>query len=116
MTAIWKETPMDPSKFTSDKTGELVRIQTPDDPRWAFVPNPLPPAWELPRRLETLLGDAREQLGTLNGIGRTLNNPTLLLTPLQQREALRSSSLEGTYASPVELLMFDLDPQQPKSA
>jgi Fic family protein len=39
-------------------------------------------------------------------------NHELLLRPLQQREALRSSSLEGTYATPEELLLFQVDPQE----
>ena len=73
------------------------------------------PSWEIPNHLKDLLGDAREQLGTLNGIGRTLSNPSLLSIPLRQREALRSSSLEGTYATPMELLKYELDPKEPKS-
>lgn len=32
------------------------------------------------------------------------------------RVALRSSSLEGTYATPQQLLLFEIDPRQPKSA
>ncbi|HNS21847.1 MAG TPA: Fic family protein [Sedimentisphaerales bacterium] len=58
---------------------------------------------------------AKESLARLDGIGRTLPNPELLLRPLEKREALRSSSLEGTYASPRELLLFELEPQEPKS-
>jgi Fic family protein len=38
-----------------------------------------------------------------------------LLRPLEKREAIRSSSLEGTYASPRELLLFELQPRKPKS-
>jgi Fic family protein len=51
----------------------------------------------------------------LDGIGRTLPNPELLLRPLQGREALRSSSLEGTHASPQQLLLFELEPREPRS-
>lgn len=39
----------------------------------------------------------------------------MLLTPLQRREALRSSSLEGTYASAEELLLFELQPSEATS-
>jgi Fic family protein len=35
---------------------------------------------------------------------------------LQRREAIRSSSLEGTYASAEELLLFELDSEEPASA
>jgi len=62
-----------------------------------------------------LLAQAKQSLGKLDGIGQTLTHPQLLLQPLQQREALRSSSLEGTYATPEELLLFELDPSEPKS-
>ena len=43
-------------------------------------------------------------------------NYNLLLHPLQLREALRSSSLEGTYATPQQLLLFEIDPREPNSA
>ncbi|MGQ0766041.1 MAG: Fic family protein [Gemmatimonadota bacterium] len=46
----------------------------------------------------------------MDGTGRHLPNPALLLRPLQQREALRSSSLEGTYAEPSQQALFELDP------
>jgi hypothetical protein len=36
----------------------------------------------------------------LEGIGRSLPNSEILLRPLQNREAIRSSSLEGVYAAP----------------
>ena len=62
-----------------------------------------------------MLGEAKQLLGHLNGIGATLQEPELLLRPLQRREALRSSSLEGTYASPEELLLFELKPRDPTS-
>ena len=105
---------MDISKFTENKTGRLVRVGLPEKD-WAFVPDPLPPKWEFPARLWPLLVKARESIARLDGIGRTLPNPELLLRPLQSREALRSSSLEGTYASPQELLLFELNPRKPKS-
>ncbi len=106
---------MDSTRFTADKTGDLVRIQTNHGSDVAFVPHPLPPNWSLPSEFGELLGDAREAFGTLNGIGQTLTSPQLLLTPLQQREAIKSSSMEGTYATPMELLKYELDPQESTS-
>jgi len=106
---------MDRDLFGPHKTGDLVKINTLDGEDWAFVPDPLPPDWTLPASLMGLLGDAKEQLGMLNGIGRTLDDPRLLIKPLQQREAIRSSSLEGTYATPEELLNYELDPKNPES-
>lgn len=94
------------------KTGRLIRI--PDD--WAFVPDGLPPAgWALPREMFPLLIDAHRAIAKLDGIGRTLPKAELLLVPLQRREAIRSSSLEGTYATPEELLLFELDPREPRA-
>ncbi|MFG6098692.1 Fic family protein [Leptothoe sp. ISB3NOV94-8A] len=45
-----------------------------------------------------------------------MKNYELLLQPLQRREALRSSSLEGTYTTAKQLLLFEIDPKQPTSA
>lgn len=105
---------MQREKFTNQKTGQLVQAYTPHLD-WAFLPDPLPPAWKIDERLWPLLVEARTALATLDGIGRTLPNPDLLLQPLQQREALTSSSLEGTHASPQELLLFELEPKVPQS-
>ncbi|MBI3464077.1 MAG: hypothetical protein HY000_13625 [Planctomycetes bacterium] len=60
--------------------------------------HPLPPDWEFPIRLWPLLAEAKQQVGILEGLGRNLPNPAILLRPLADREAIRSSSLEGTYA------------------
>ena len=105
---------MDFTRFTDSKTGTLVPISTPAKD-WAFIPNPLPADTEFPTRLWPLLAEAKEAVGRLDGIGRTLADPGLLLQPLQQREALRSSSLEGTYATPEQLLIYEMDPRDPKS-
>ena len=106
---------MDVSRFTESKTGQLVQIQTEDGPDFAFTPDPLPPNWEFPVRLWPLLAEAREELARLDEKGRTIPNPTLLLDPLQKWEALRSSSIEGTYATAKELLLFELSPRDPTS-
>ena len=49
----------------------------------------------------------------LEGLGRHLHDPSILFQPLQGREAIQSSALEGTYATPRELLLFELEPKQP---
>lgn len=101
---------MDRSKFASLATGRLVGV-TIAGQDWAFIPQRLPRTWQIPLSLWPLLASAREELARLDGIGRTLPHPELLLRPLQRREAIRSSSLEGTYASAEELLLFELDPE-----
>ncbi len=97
---------MDLTRFGTASPGTLVAIGGSDK---AFVPSPLPPDWLFPMSLWPLLADAKQHLGMLEGIGRTLPNPDILITPLQQREAIRSSSLEGTFATPQELLLFEYE-------
>jgi len=105
---------MDSTKFGENKTGSLVKMAAPDD--WAFIPSPLPPTWSFPERLWPLLAEAKAALGELNGIGQVLPDARLLLRPLQRTEALKSSSLEGTYATPKELLLFEMKPRVPRSS
>jgi len=106
---------MDRARFNTRSTGRIISISA-GGPDWAFLPQPLPRRWEVPLSLWPLLASAREELGRLDGIGRTLPDPELLLRPLQSREAIRSSSLEGTYASAEELLLFELEPTESSSA
>jgi Fic family protein len=100
---------MDISHFGSQATGELVQFEGKD---YAFVPHPLPPSWSFPASLWPLLAQAREKVALLEGVGRTLPNPTILLQPLSRREAIQSSRLEGTYASPRELLLYEMEPRE----
>ncbi len=103
---------MDHKKFGDRSPGKLVPSWGED---WAFVPESLPPKWEFPVSLWPLLAEAREKLALLEGVGRTLPNPSLLLKPLGRREAIQSSRIEGTYASPKELLLFEMEPREPKA-
>ncbi len=108
---------MNPKLFSPTSPGELVRL--PRDPatgnEHAFVPSTLPPAWGFPLSLWPLLAEAKQQLGILEGIGRSLPNPGILLRPLSDRESIRSSRLEGTFVTATELLVYELQPQESKS-
>jgi Fic family protein len=99
-------------RFTESKTGQVVEVSGVPGISHAFIPDALPPEWEWPVELWPLLLKAKEELARLDGIGRHLPNPQLLLTPLQRREAQRSSSLEGTYATPQQLLLFEINPAE----
>jgi Fic family protein len=57
--------------------------------------------------------DATAWLRELNGSGRSLDDPELLLTPLKRREAITSSRIEGTFVAPQQLLLYELDPREP---
>lgn len=107
---------MDKNLFTSSATGQVVRLDRPFSD-FAFIPEELPPkSWHFNPDQWELLSEARENLGTLNGIGQTLPDPELLLRPLQSRESISSSSIEGTYVTPVQLLLYEMDPKEPHSA
>ncbi len=90
-------------------TGESPDVQ------FAFVPDPLPPKWRWPPRLWKLLLEARTSLASLDGTGKHLPNPEILLRPLQDREAQLSSKLEGTITDPHQQVLFQSDPKYPIS-
>jgi Fic family protein len=46
-------------------------------------------------------------LGELKGIGRTMPNPYLLINPLQKKEAIASSNIEGTHTSLTDLFLLE---------
>jgi Fic family protein len=106
---------MEKSSFTERSPGRIVAI---DFPRkdCAFIPDNLPPQWTFDGSLWPLLAGARGALGKLDGIGQTLPDPHLLLRPLQNREAISSSSIEGPEVTAEKLLLYDLDPREPQSA
>jgi Fic family protein len=82
--------------FETSATGSLVPTER---GQWAFVPAPLPPASLDHARISRALSAAAGAIGELNGIGRTIPNPYLLIRPLQRREVISSSSMEGTYTT-----------------
>lgn len=108
---------MDPKEFSpSSMTGRLVPIQNGSvDVQVAFIPDPLPPKWQWPGQLWKLLVEARKCLSSLDGTGRHLPNPEILLQPLQSREAQLSSQLEGTITDPQQQVLFEADPRYPTS-
>lgn len=91
------------SELSKSPTGRLVPTI---EAQWAFVPDPLPASFDLGDVIVEL-DSASRALGELNGIGRTLDNPYLLITPLQAKEALTSSSMEGTYTTLDDLMLFE---------
>lgn len=99
---------MDRNGFGEAASGKLVPTI---GGRKAFVPNPLPP-----KRIDLsdLLGEltrATQAVGELKGIGRTIANPMVLVRPLQRREAVSSSGMEGTYTTLSDLFLFEAGAQ-----
>ena len=73
-----------------------------------FVPDPLPPDIYYDP-IVRLMDEARGQLSTLEGTGRVLPNPDLLIRPYLAKEAVYSSRIEGTMASVMDVFRFDLE-------
>lgn len=94
---------MDYAAFMTSPAGRLVPTI---HGQKAFVPDPLPPRLD-GGSLWQDLGETMQAVGNLNGISRRLANPHMVIRPLQRREALTSSSMEGTHASPDDLVLFE---------
>jgi Fic family protein len=94
---------MDRHGFAAAATGTLIPTI---GGRKAFVPAPLPPSLDV-RRFLPQLSRATQAVGELKGIGRSVPNPLLLIRPLQRREAVSSSSMEGTYTTLSDLFLFE---------
>lgn len=103
---------MDLARFSEFKTGRIEPITVGERTDYAFCPNPLPVNGEIDESLWPLLSEASDKLNKLDGIGMALPSPSLLLRPLQRREALTSNSLEGTFVTPKELLLFEGERQR----
>jgi Fic family protein len=100
---------MDPSEFTTDAPGQLVKTV---EGIWAFVPSPLPPRFEIGPATISRLSAADFALGQLKGVGQTLPNAQLLIAPFLRREAVLSSRIEGTIASLDQLVLFEVEPSR----
>jgi Fic family protein len=72
----------------------------------AFVPHPLPPKLDL-EALAAPLAEAMIAIGELRGACRRLQNPYILIRPLQRLEAQTSSAMEGTYTTADELALAE---------
>lgn len=79
---------------------------------WAFRPNPLPRSLELPARLQLRAAEAEKAIGRLGGLLTGGGSPLshyLVTRPLQRREAIESSRIEGTFTTPEQLVLFEDD-------
>lgn len=95
---------MDKNGFGDRSTGKLVPTIA---GRKAFLPDPLPPRNIDISGIVGLLAQATQNVGELKGIGRTISNPMILVRPLQRREAVSSSGMEGTYTTLSDLLLLE---------
>lgn len=73
-----------------------------------FVPDRLPPPLSLPAAVEKEIEEATHLLGQVKMCRVLLPNADLLTYGSLRREALASSNIEGTVASPNELVRFEV--------
>jgi Fic family protein len=93
---------MDAADFPRTAFGEARRTVGPHG-YVAYFPAPLPRSFALPAGLVPPLADAEAALGRLAGVGQLLPNPDLLIRPYLLREAVASTTIEGTRASLAEV-------------
>lgn len=101
---------MDAANFSPLQQKQLVRTL---ENAWAFVPAPLPPELDL-ARLALPLATASVAIGELKGAARRLLNPYMLIGPLQRREALTSSAMEGTITTLGDLVLEEAGAEPPQ--
>jgi Fic family protein len=109
----YKEDRMDRAAFVRSPVGRLVPIRGYDlylkreYEHFAFVPNPLPSAFQLEQRTYKLVAEAERAVGRLDAATTRLPNPSLLVRPALYREAISTSAMEGTYAPLAEVFEAD---------
>ncbi len=98
---------MDIDAFKDTPSGRIIKVGRGEAAYHAFVPNPLPPDLEPNKGLWAALSAADLAVGRLDGLGRDLPNPHLLIRPLIRREAVLSSRIEGTQADLSDIFAFE---------
>lgn len=83
----------------------------------AFVPKPLPPdpPIQFDKELLHLLSQADRELGRLDGTSAILPDVDLVVAMYVKEEAVRSSQIEGTQASLIDVLAFEADAALPEN-
>jgi Fic family protein len=69
-----------------------------------YIPNKLPLVNIDYKKLITLVGEANAELAEYNGLLQGIINPSILLSPITNQEAVLSSKIEGTQATMEEVL------------
>ncbi len=98
---------MRPEQFTSNEFGEPKRRAGDRWAFWYFLPATMPRSIELDNETVYALSQADAALGHLQGLGRLIRDPQLLVGPYLTREALASSRIEGTEASLSDVLQAE---------
>lgn len=96
------------------KPGRTGRYITQPNNYKAFIPNPLPPKppVDMTYELITMLSKAELALGRLDGASEVLPNADLFVFMYVRKEAVLSSQIEGTQASLVDLLQYEVQAKE----
>jgi Fic family protein len=90
------------------RLGERVRCTaSSNEPYWALVPRPLPPADIRLHDVHSLVEKASQSLGRLDGSASVLPDTQLFLYMHVRKEAVLSSQIEGTQSSLSDLLLYE---------
>lgn len=81
-----------------------------------FVPNPLPPKLTLSGSTHQKIGEVMHLLGQVQTCRRLLPSVEVLIYGSLRREAIASSTIEGTIASADELVLFELHGKSDRSS
>ena len=73
----------------------------------AYAPDFIPRQLDLSSTLVYRLDEASRSVAMLAGVGETIPNPHLLIRPFMRREAVLSSSIEGTQASLSDVFIYE---------
>ena len=90
--------------LSASPIGRMVAIENGVE---TYVPNPLPRSLDINGPLLKSLDEASRSVSVLAGVGETIPNPNLLIRPFMRREAVLSSSIEGTQASISDLFIYE---------
>ena len=89
----------------SEFTNPSGRFEKNSKGQATFVPAFLPPEINYASTID-LIAEAHMRLGVLEGVGKLLPNPDLLIIPYITQEAVLSSRIEGTEASNLDVFRF----------
>ena len=95
---------MNPDQFGT-RAGEVKNSR--NGAYYTFTPESLPVQVSVDNEMLKLLEEVTLKLGNLNGIGKQLSNPYLLIDPFLKKEAVMSSKIEGTQSSLSDVLLFE---------
>ena len=100
---------MDREKMAMSPSGRVISSGEGISRYYAFLPNPLPPKFQMSMGLTRALSQADYALGQLAMLGRVLPNASLLIRPFMRKEAVLSSRIEGTQADLKDVMLLEAE-------